>query len=89
MSHLKTCDSNVTIIYIIDGSSRLDWADRRRHAAPQLSAFQTMEMPLDGDKYDSLLIFTVTGRKTTGERAEESKSVNSDFRTRIFLKIEF
>ena len=32
-------------------------ACRRR----QLSALQTMEMPLDGDKYDSLLIFTVTG----------------------------
>ena len=32
-------------------------AFRRR----QLSAFQTMELPLDGDKYDSLLIFTVTG----------------------------
>ena len=31
-------------------------ACRRR----QLSALQTMEMPLDGDKYDSLLIFTVT-----------------------------
>ena len=25
------------------------------------SALQTMELPLDGDKYDSLLIFTVTG----------------------------
>ena len=32
-------------------------AFRRR----QLSALQTMELPLDGDKYDSLLIFTVTG----------------------------
>ena len=31
-------------------------AFRRR----QLSALQTMELPLDGDKYDSLLIFTVT-----------------------------
>jgi hypothetical protein len=31
-------------------------AFRRR----QLSTLQTMELPLDGDKYDSLLIFTVT-----------------------------
>ena len=34
-------------------------AFRRR----QLSALQTMELPLDGDKYDSLLIFTVTVKR--------------------------
>ena len=41
-------------------------AFRRR----QLSALQTMELPQDGDKYDSLLILTVTAYNERDEKCK-------------------
>ena len=49
-----SASSGISIIWRADS-----WGAACRRC--QLSALKTMEMPLDGNKYDSLLIFTVTG----------------------------